>query len=120
MRPPTLTAASGGALRELTCPNVPHPTKFKTCCPTAQVLAQLWMDGQGGLGLAMANPTNETVSVAAAVRVDGHTRLAAGGRPRRRGARSRRRDAPAAHRDPAAAQRARRVRGGALKCVSGM
>lgn len=78
MRPPTLTAADGGALRELEwCLTGWAPT----CCQTTQVIGQLWMDAsQGSLGLALANPTNATVSVGAALRVDGHTHLLAGGR----------------------------------------
>ena len=77
MRPPTLTAANGDALRETTwcAPQGSH----HTCCPAASVIGQLWMDNEGTLGLALANPTNETVSVAAALRVDGHTQLAARG-----------------------------------------
>ena len=78
MRPPTLTAASGGVLPELEwCLTGWAPE----CCQTTQVIGQLWMasNQNGSLGLAVANPTNETVSVAAALRVDGHTHLVAGG-----------------------------------------
>ena len=44
------------------------------------MIGQVWMASDGSLGLVLANPSNETVALAAAVRVDGHTHLKASGR----------------------------------------
>ena len=74
MRPPILTAAGGGAL-----PEARWCQSTGTCCSTALVIGQVWMAGDGSLGLALANPSNATVRVAAKLTVDGHTHLVEGG-----------------------------------------
>jgi hypothetical protein len=43
------------------------------------VIGQLWKSASGSLGLALANPSTQTVSIAATLRIDGHTHLRAAG-----------------------------------------
>ena len=74
MRPPVLTALGGGAL-----PEARWCQSSGTCCSTSLVVGQVWMAGDGSLGLALANPSNATVHVDAKLRVDGHTHLVEGG-----------------------------------------
>ena len=76
MRPPVLTAGGGGPLAEMEWCQVPA----HTCCPTTLVIGQVWMDAQGTLGLVLANPSNRTVAVSAALRAESHTNLMPGGR----------------------------------------
>ena len=42
------------------------------------VVGQLWQSAGGNLGLALANPSTKMVTIAVALRVDGHSHLRAG------------------------------------------
>ena len=76
MHPPTLTAvasaaaAGGGSLRDMKW-SVGYPAgKF---CNSPVVIGQVWMASNGSLGVALANPSNESQAVNVSLRVDGHT-----------------------------------------------
>ena len=44
-------------------------------CDSPVVVGQVWMAGNGSLGLALANPSNESQAVNVALRVDEHTHI---------------------------------------------
>lgn len=75
MHPLVLTNTTGGPLRIMRWA-VGYPAGKSCDSPVA--LAQVWMASDGSLGLTLANPSNESQYVRAALRVDGHTHLAPG------------------------------------------